>query len=195
MDGQVPDTIYLLLLLVLLGSSLAARRIATGQAAKMATAWIAIFAGVFALVSFRGEFGAVGSRMKSELFGTAEPVVSGQTLRVAKRDDGHFWVDARINGQPVRFMVDSGATTTVITPDVAKAAGLEPGMRGESVSTANGLVFMPRVTASLVEVGTIRRSDLSVLINPNDDTSVLGMNFLSSLSSWGVEGQTLVLTP
>jgi aspartyl protease family protein len=68
-------------------------------------------------------------------------------------------------------------------------------MRGDVVETANGTIFMPRVTASLVEIGGIRRSDLSVNINSAGETSVLGMNFLSSLSSWGVQGDVMVLTP
>lgn len=194
-DGQAPNALYLLLLIVLVASSLIGMRLSAGKAAKMLLAWVAIFGVAFALFAFRGEFGALGARLKSEAVGSAEPTVSGETLRLTKRDDGHFWVDARINGKPVRFLVDSGATTTTISQDVATAAGLEAGMRGDVVGTANGTVFMPKVTAGLLEVGSIRRSDFSVNINPADDTSVLGMNFLSSLSSWGVQGDTLVLTP
>jgi aspartyl protease family protein len=170
-------------------------RLSAGKAAKFGLAWIAIFGVIFALFSFRGEFGALGARLKSEVTGSAEPLVSGETLRLRMRDDGHFWVDAKINGAPVRFLVDSGATTTTISASAAAQAGLEPGMRGDVVGTANGELFMPRVTAGLVEVGSIRRSDFTVNINPNDGTSVLGMNFLSSLSSWGVQGNVLVLTP
>jgi aspartyl protease family protein len=189
------NALYLLLLLVLVASSLIGMRLSAGKVAKFGLAWIAIFGVIFALFSFRGEFGALGARLKSEVTGSAEPLVSGETLRLRMRDDGHFWVDAKINGAPVRFLVDSGATTTTISASAAAQAGLEPGMRGDVVGTANGEVFMPRVTAGLVEVGSIRRSDFTVNINPNDGTSVLGMNFLSSLSSWGVQGNVLVLTP
>ncbi len=192
-DGA--NALYLLLCLVLVASSLVGMRLSAGRAAKMILAWVAIFGLAFALFAFRGEWGALGSRLSSELTGSAEPLVSGDTLRLPMRDDGHFWVDARINGAPVRFLVDSGATTTTIAASVAKQAGLEPGMRGDVVSTANGTVFMPKATAGLVEIGSIGRTDLPVNINPNDGTSVLGMNFLSSLSSWGVQGRTLVLTP
>lgn len=192
---QAPNALYLLLLIVLVASSLVGMRLSAGKAARMGLAWIAIFGVVFALFAFRGEFGALGARLKSEVTGSAEPLVVGETLRLRKRDDGHFWVDARVNGTPVRFLVDSGATNTALGRSAAEAAGLEPGMRGDMVNTANGTVFMPKVTAGLVEVGSIRRTDLPVYINPNDGTNVLGMNFLSSLSSWGVEGDTLVLTP
>jgi aspartyl protease family protein len=183
------------LLLVLVVSSLVGAQITAGKAVRYGLIWVAVFGAVFALVAFRGEFGALGARLKSEVTGSAEPLVSGGTMRLTKRDDGHFWVDARVNGAPVRFLVDSGATITTVSASVASAAGLEPGMRGDVVETANGTVFMPRVTAGLIELGAIRRSDLSVNINPASETSVLGMNFLSSLSSWGVQGDVMVLTP
>ncbi|GLR47724.1 retropepsin-like aspartic protease family protein [Sphingomonas astaxanthinifaciens] len=195
MNDQAPNALYLLLLLVLIASSLFGRGLTASKTIRMALAWIAIFAGIFALFSFRGEFGALGARLKSEAMGEAAPVVSGTTIRIPKRDDGHFWVDGKVNGRTVRFLVDSGATTTTIPAELGKAAGLEAGMRGDFVSTANGELFMPRVTAGLVEIGSIRRTDLSVNLHPNDDTAVLGMNFLSSLSSWGVQGDQLVLTP
>lgn len=195
MDDAAPNALYLLLLLVLVASSLVGMRVSAGRAAKMLLAWVAIFGAAFALFAFRGEFTSLGARLKSEAVGSSDPVVSGETLRLRKRDDGHFWVDARINGTPVRFLVDTGATTTTISSSVAKKAGLEPGMRGDVVGTANGTLFMPKVTAGLLEVGPIRRTDFSVNINPNDGTSVLGMNFLSGLSHWGVQGDTLVLTP
>jgi aspartyl protease family protein len=161
----------------------------------MAFAWLGIFGVAFALFAFRGEFGAIGARLKSEALGEAPATVSGAALRITKRDDGHFWVDGKVNGRPARFLVDSGATTTTIAASLAEAAGLEPGMRGNVVSTANGTVFMPRVTAGLVEIGPIRRTDKSVNINPGDGINVLGMDFLSSLSSWGVQGDVLVLQP
>lgn len=189
------NALYLLLMLVLVASSLVGMRISAGKAMKFGLAWVAVFGTVFALFAFRHEFGLLGARLKGEVTGSAEPVVSGATVRVPMRDDGHFWVDAKVNGQPVRFLIDSGATTTTLAASIAERAGLEPGMRGEVVSTANGTVFMPKVRAGMVEIGPIRRGDFAVNINPNDGTSVLGMNFLSTLSSWGVQGNMLVMTP
>lgn len=192
---QAPHVLYLVLAITLVLSSLVGSQVTAGKAVRYSLIWVAIFAGIFTLIAFRGEFGALGSRLKSELTGSAEPLVSGETLRLSKRDDGHFWVDATVNGAPVRFLVDSGATITTVSAATAEQAGMEAGMRGDVVETANGTIFMPRVTASLVEVGRIRRSDLSVNINPASDTSVLGMNFLSGLSSWAVQGDVMVLTP
>jgi aspartyl protease family protein len=194
-DGQLPNALILLVMMVFIATSLIGRGLTAGKTARMAFAWIGIFGVAFALFAYRGEFGAVGARLKSEALDGATAEVSGGALRVAKRDDGHFWVDGKVNGKDARFLVDSGATTTTISSSLAEAAGLEPGMRGNVVSTANGTVFMPRVTAGLVEIGPIRRADKSVNINPSDGVNVLGMDFLSSLSSWGVQGNTLVLQP
>jgi aspartyl protease family protein len=194
-DGQLPNALMLLLMLVFIATSLIGRGLSAGKAARMGFAWLGIFAVGFSLFAFRGEFGTLGARLKSEALGEAPAEVSGGALRIAKRDDGHFWVDGKVNGREARFLVDSGATTTTISADLAAAAGLEPGMRGNVVGTANGTVFMPRVTAGLIELGPIRRVDKSVNINPNDGVNVLGMDFLSSLSSWGVQGDTLMLQP
>lgn len=195
MNDPLPNALMLLLMLVLVGAGLLGRGLSAGKAARMGFAWLAIFAGVFGLFAFRSEFGALGARLKSEALGESPAVVSGSALRLTKRDDGHYWVDGQVNGREARFLVDSGATTTTISSELAAAAGLEPGMRGNVVSTANGTVFMPRVTAGLLEIGSIRRADTSVNINPNDGVNVLGMDFLSSLSSWGVQDGQLVLQP
>ena len=70
MDGDsAPNTFYLLLLLMLVGSSLIATRLPLAKAAKMALVWVALFGATFALFSFRSEFSALGSRLKAEAIG------------------------------------------------------------------------------------------------------------------------------
>ncbi len=194
-DDTIPRALILLLLLLVFVGSLAGMGASRSKLAKLALAWTAIFVGAFALVSFRDDFGTLGAKLKAELVGAPEPLVAGDTLRVRMREDGHFWVAGRINGVAVDFLVDSGATTTSIGADVAAAAGLEPGLRRDWIETANGTIVMPRVTAERFEVGGLARDDLSVSINPNNGVNVLGMNFLSGLSRWSVEGRELVLVP
>ena len=110
-------------------------------------------------------------------------------------EDGHFWVDASVNGHEAPFLVDSGATVTTVSRETADRAGLEPGMRVAMVETANGTVRMRVASAERFEVGAIARSDFTVQINDHDESNVLGMNFLSKLGSWRVEGNYLVLQP
>jgi aspartyl protease family protein len=194
MDGSdAPNAFYLLIWLVLIGSSLAAMRLPLAKAAKMALAWVAIFGLTFALLSFRNEFSALGSRLKAEAIGA--PIEAGGELRIPMADDGHFWVDASINSHDAPFLVDSGASVTTLSRETAKAAGIKADTDMTFIETANGTVRVSAARAERFEIGPIARDDLAVQINDHDDSNVLGMNFLSSLASWRVEGRYLVLRP
>ena len=193
-DG--PSLIWGIVCVVLLISSLAARRLAFGQVMKMSLAWVAIFAGIFALFSFRAEFKMIWDRVTSDLAGTANQSISGQTVTLTRRD-GHFWAQVKINGKDVDFMVDSGATQTAVSSDVAKEVGIDVDENGFPVvlSTANGRITAKRGVAQRLELGPIRLVDHKVTVSDNlGDTNLLGMNFLDSLSSWKVEGDVMTLT-
>ena len=185
------NSVYLVLLLVLVGSSLIATRLPLGKAAKMAMVWVAVFAGGFTIFAFRSDFSAFGQRLRAEL--TGQPIAAGETLRIPISDDGHFWVTAEFNGHPVRLLVDSGASITTVGGATARAAGITPGYR-VPVETANGTIDMARSSADSFALGPIRREGMTVFVNSGDRSNVLGMNFLSSLRSWRVEGNDLVLT-
>ena len=194
MDGDDSgNLIYLVLLLVLVTSSLVGMRLPVGKMVKMFLAWVVIFGLVFTLFTFRGEFSALGSRLKAEAFGS--PIESGEEMRIAMREDGHFWVEASVNGHEAQFLVDSGASVTTISPALAASANLATGMRMANVETANGDVQMAVRTADQFNVGRIVRTDFTLFVNNADDGNILGMNFLSSLNSWRVEGNTLILRP
>jgi aspartyl protease family protein len=110
--------------------------------------------------------------------------------------DGHFWVEGRVNGIQVKFLVDSGATMTTIDRETAIRAGVSVSPRPDQfVRTGNGIIRVSSGRARKLHVGGIERSDVGLQIADNDNLNVLGMNFLSSLSRWGVEGRWLVLVP
>lgn len=124
--------------------------------------------------------------------------VVGEETRIPMAADGHFWVNATINGTKRRMMVDSGATLTAVTPATASAAGLDAkfGPVPVVLRTANGTIPARRTSADEFRIGNIVARDLGVIVSPGfGDTHVLGMNFLSRLESWRVEGRTLILTP
>jgi aspartyl protease family protein len=192
MNGEnSPYIFYYILLIVLVASSLVGMRLPLKKAAKMVLAWVAIFGVVFIIVAFRGEFASFGQRLKAEA--TGGEIVGGETVRIPMSDDGHFWVNAKVNDQDVRFMVDSGASITTVSKDVAQTAGIPVTFRRVMVSTANGDAWVTKSHADRLQVGPIERSDFSIHINEADDVNLLGMNFLSSLESWRVEGRFLVL--
>jgi aspartyl protease family protein len=197
-DGSdAASFLYLLLMLVLVGSAFFAQRIPLGQGARMAAAWLLIFGAAFIAFTLKDDFLALGKRVLGEANGESRVVQAGETLRIRQAEDGHFWVKAKLNGQQVDFLVDSGATVTSISADTARRAGIDSsGGFPVMVETANGTVLAQRSRAERLEVGAIVREDLAVHVAQEfGDTNVLGMNFLSSLSGWGVEGRWLVLRP
>lgn len=194
---QAVQLIYLAGVLVLVASALLVRRIPIGQGVKMLAAWVLIFAAAFVIFTMKDDFIALWERVVLEARGGVVQEQNGEELRVRRSGDGHFWVDAELNGEPVRFLIDSGATTTSISLDVARRAGIEPSSAFPAmVQTANGIVAVQRGQADSLKVGAIERRDLAVHISESfGDMNVIGMNFLSSLRSWSVEGRILILRP
>jgi aspartyl protease family protein len=110
--------------------------------------------------------------------------------------DGHFWVDARLNGEKVKFLIDSGATMTTIDNSTAAEAGVVVSpTANQVVRTGNGLIRVASARAETLDVGTIERRNMPMHVTSTAGLNVLGMNFLSSLQRWGVEGRWLVLVP
>ena len=130
--------------------------------------------------------------------GLPEQVVEGGETRVPLARDGHFWLRAQVNGEPVAFMVDTGATLTAVSSQVAERIGLEPRVGGVPVrlSTANGTISAEIATIDEMRFGNIAARGLDTVIAPGlGETSVIGMNLLSRLQSWRVENNTLILVP
>jgi aspartyl protease family protein len=137
------------------------------------------------------------ARIASRL-GLNSQEVSGGEVRIRMSPDGHFWARAKINGVERRMLVDSGATITAISEQTASAASVGAGTSLVPVvlQTANGLAQARTGSVKRLQLGSIAAKDLKVAISPAlGDMDVLGMNFLSDLASWRVEGRTLILVP
>ena len=186
--------LYLLMAMMLVLGSLMSRREPWAKLVKVALMWVTIFGAGFILFTFRDNLGFVAQRLKAEALGT--PVVEGRTVRIPMAIDGHFWVDATINGVPAKFLVDSGATVTTVGNALAVEARLNRDeARDQLVRTGNGIVKVSSARADTIEVGSIERRNQRVYVADNDDLNVIGMSFLSSLRRWGVEGRWLILEP
>lgn len=184
--------VYILMAIMLVLGTLITRREPAMKMLTMALAWVAIFAGGFVLFTFRDNFGWVEQRLRAEA--TGEPVVQGREIRIPMAIDGHFWIDGLLNGEHVKFLVDSGATMTTIGRETANRTGVVVSPTADQiVRTGNGLIKVSSGRARTLKVGSIERDDMAMHVAENDDMNVLGMNFLSSLQRWGVEGRWLVL--
>jgi len=137
------------------------------------------------------------SRLTQKL-GLDDQRVSGKELHVSMSPDGHFWVLASINGVERRMLIDSGATVTAISQQTARDAGVDVGSRLAPVilQTANGAAPAKTGAVDEIRIGNIVARNLRIVTGPGlGNLDVLGMNFLSRLQSWRVEGRTLILVP
>ena len=191
------NILFYLLILVLPVSALIARRVPVLRTLAMGAAWVGIFGVALVLVGERSRFDPYVSRLAAALKLDSQSVV-GNEVRIRMAPDGHFWAKVKIGGVERRMLVDSGATVTALSVDTAAAAGLNvrAPMFPMILKTANGTINAQVATVDELRLGAIAARKLSVVVSPAfGDGDVLGMNFLSRLKAWRVEGETLILTP
>lgn len=180
----------------LIGSAVARRGIAAGR--FVATVSTLALAGILVLVVLQvSRFDPRIDVAVPEL-GLPQQTVAGGETRVPMAPDGHFWIRAKVNGQVAPFLVDTGATLTAVSAPFARQAGLAPRQGGLPVRirTANGVVAAELTTIVSLTFGNVRAGGLDAVIAPHiGETNVIGMNFLSRLASWRVEGRTMILVP
>ena len=131
-------------------------------------------------------------------FGLPKQVVEGRETRVPLASDGHFWIHATVDGVPVNFLVDTGATVTAVSAETAQRLGLRPRDAGIPIrmQTANGTVAAQLTTIDDLRFGNVAAHGIDAIIAPGlGPTNVVGMNLLSRLASWRVEGRTMILVP
>ena len=131
---------------------------------------------------------------------TPAPAASapGPAGAVMKASDGHFWADGEVDGTPVRFLVDTGATAVSLTPADAQRLGIDLHRLeySSSVVTAGGRARAAPVRLASVKVGEARLEDVDALvIETGLEASLLGMSYLGRLSSFQATRQALILNP
>ena len=196
-DFDSVNLIWLVVILVALVSSLSFRRMPFGFLIRSLLSWAAIIGVAVVGVAHRHELKALFASATAKL-GIDEQQVAGRTVRIRMSPDGHFWARVTLNGVERRMLIDSGATITAISARTAQTANIKPSEIGlpVTIETANGTVAAQRGRVQHLAIGPLETEDLGVVISDNfGDLDVLGMNFLSRLGSWRVEGQTLVLEP
>ena len=175
----------------------------TLHAARDFLAWAAIALALVAGYSFRDEITQIAYRVRGELAPpggavSIETTTPGsQAVRIRKRRDGHFIVNAKVDGQAMSMLVDTGASTVVLRE--ADAVRLGVNTRGLTysvpVQTANGITYAAHVRLASIEVGTIRIQGVDALVaKPGAlHENLLGMTFLSRLRSYEFSGDFLTL--
>jgi aspartyl protease family protein len=195
--GDFASLAYGLLLLAFLGSAtIVLFRQRFAQALFGALLWVAI--GIVLLVgyAYRYDLRDVGDRVMAELI-PGHVISRGRSVEVARAANGDFDVTVQINGATVSMVLDTGASSVVLTREDAKAAGLplEVLAYATNIDTANGRTRAAPVKLDRIAIGgLIERSVDALVAQPGQlKTSLLGMSFLNRLQSWEVRGDRLLL--
>ena len=185
--------------IALLGSSLILGwRLKPKSALRNAAIWAVIFLVVIGFFSFRQDAAMIGSRIMSELSPTQGDVRDDGTIAFSAGPDGHFRIQALVNGSRVTFMVDTGATDVVLAPDDARRIGIDPANLNftQFAQTANGTVRGASIDLNSLIIGPIDIRDMPATVNGADmSDSLLGMAFLNRLTGWRVSNGVLTLEP
>ena len=185
------NLVYLMLLLVAVGGWVVTQgRRQWGKLAQQFAAWALIFLGVVAAVGLWGD-------IRQTVMPT-QAVLQGGLITVPRSPDGHYYLTAEVNGKPLRFMVDTGASDLVLTQGDAERVGLNPAnlvYSGRAMS-ANGEVGIAPVTLDSVALGPVRSERVRAMVNGGEmQQSLLGMRYLQQFRKIEIGEGALILTP
>jgi aspartyl protease family protein len=125
----------------------------------------------------------------------ASPATAG-SAQLKRASDGHWWADARVNGRPIKMMVDTGASMVALTKDDARRIGLDVrNLRYDvRVRTASGNARAADVMLERLDVGTVRIANVPAMVMEGGlSTSLLGMSWLGKLEQVQVRGDVMHL--
>ncbi|HEY1748733.1 MAG TPA: TIGR02281 family clan AA aspartic protease [Xanthobacteraceae bacterium] len=167
------------------------------QALTAALFWVALALILVVGYSYRFELHDAADRMMAELAPGHAATTAGRTVQVARAANGDFAVNTQVNGARVSMVLDTGASSVVLTREDAKAAGLPLEVLNYTVSidTANGRTLAAPVTLDRLGIGGLVEHSIAALVaQPGQlKVSLLGMSFLNRLQSWEVRGDRLLL--
>lgn len=116
------------------------------------------------------------------------------TVALARAPDGHFYADALVNGAEIRFLIDTGASSVVLTPTDAERAGISGKDYSVVGKGVGGDIPLMPATADCLELGSIAARDVPLMIaKANLPISLLGQSYLSQLGSISISGDTMTL--
>lgn len=199
-DGdQAPRLVYYVLLLALVSAGVVAGvRLRIGTFLRYGAIWAGVFAVLLLGYSYRDHVYAVRDRLVGEFRPDAALTLSSGEVEIRRGMDGHFRLTAEVNGQPIRFLVDTGASLVVLTPADATRIGVDADRLQYSFPsrTANGEVATARLRLADLNAGPIRERDIpAAVIREGLPESLLGLSFLNRLSGYEVNRDRMILRP
>ena len=187
---DIPRLAYLALLgIAVAGWFLAENRQSLGKTARQAAAWGLIFLGTIAAVGLWAD-------IRDDVAPRQAVFEGGARIEVPRGPDGHYHLGLRLNDVPVEFVVDTGASSVVLSQRDARRVGINTdALRYTGIAnTANGTVQTATVVIDEITLGGVTDRNFPVLVNRGElGTSLLGMDYLHRFSRLEISDGRLVL--
>lgn len=181
--------VYLALLLVAVGGYFLIQiRRRPGETVRQAALWGLIFLGALAAAGLWDD-------IKTTVL-PRQAVLEGGRIEAPLAPDGHYYLTALVNGVPVRFVVDTGATDVVLTRRDAARAGIDTAGLAYigQARTANGVIPTAPVRIKSMELGPIHDENVRAVVNDSEmDTSLMGMTYLTRFARVELTRDRLIL--
>lgn len=180
---------YLSLLLLALGAFVVVEfRRDAGSTTRAVLAWGLIF---LAAIGAAGLWQDISREVMPR-----QAMLDPTRIEVPLAPDGHFHLTAELNGAPVRFIVDTGASALALSPRDARRAGIDLDrlVYAGQARTANGIVPTATVRLDRVAIGDIVDENVPAMVIQADiDRSLMGMDYLRRFARISFEGDTMIL--
>jgi aspartyl protease family protein len=187
---QIASLVYLSLLTAVIGGwFVVSQRRQAGRLAQYAAIWGFIFLGAIVAVGLWGDIRETVAPRQSVM-------MEGARVELPRAVDGHFYVTMEVNGAPIRFVIDTGASELVLSRADAARAGIDPDglIFSGRAFTANGMVETAPVTLASVVLGGVADTDVPAVVNAGEmPESLLGMSYLERFSRMEISGGRMVL--
>ena len=195
-----PRVVSLLALGIVIGGAMIASPPALPAVVRSVFSWLLIGVVLVGGYAYRHELEGVGRRIVGTLmpgYAITDPV-SG-TITVMRDRSNHYRIQGAVNGAPVEFLFDTGASALTLRNEDASAAGIDTGRLSYTipVSTANGRSQVAAIRVNDLSIDSLRLDNIRAFVaRPGAlETSLLGMSVMDRLKSWRVEGDRLILEP
>jgi aspartyl protease family protein len=168
-----------------------------GHAIRDLAIWIGIGLVLLAGYSLREDFATIGARMAGNLVPARAQGEAGGAQTIRRNADGHFYIVSEIEGRPVLFLVDTGASMVALSRADAERAGIDTAALrfNRPIQTASGRSSAAGIRISSLRLGDLELRDVDAVVMAEGSQSLLGMSVLNRLSGVEIRGDELVLLP
>lgn len=195
--SQIANVIYIIIVIALIAMGFSRKEMPGKIVLKYILIWTVIILFAIILYSFRYEFGDVKNRVSSEIFPSKAIIKNHEQIIIAISADSHFYIDLKLNNKNIRFMIDTGASETVIDKKIAEEIGIDfRNLYYDKIfKTANGKVRGASVNIDEIDVSGVKFYNVEASITESDlSVPLLGMSFLKRFYKYEFYREKLILT-